>query len=342
MAKNIILTENKLRRLVREAIMNCINEAGPHAGESYFTANSDGSYKDYFKGRESDYLTKHSSRNGVYGEITRHCNQTGVSYRDAMGKLYNLVKKYLAEGKFGENQVVLETINAFNRLISNLYTSYISNVKRGVTEAGGWKGLFKKGNPETTNKYGVKVGQWASDLQNMLREYINNKYIHGQKSVAATEAFIEYLSVVSNPSAAGKAILKLKKLLIAAGLAALFTTSFSGGDSLNGVSAVPVTPNKMEMVAQNNVNVVAFDVSDSRLSTESIQALKSLKPGNYTITYYNIKNSNDKVTNEDKVLEQQRKEEIKKVVSQLNGVNADIVWGGMGNGQIVITPSNAM
>jgi hypothetical protein len=250
--------------------------------------------------------------------------------------LQKKVNYYLTNGYFGDNQEVVTTVKRFTELLAymhGLYESVLSRVsKRMNMNEDSWLnripgyithksankyGVRQRVNDKSGSKYAVQQsnGQWMVDLQNQLRQFLKWNFLHGQKTIEATEMFIEFLDVEKRgvfvwTERKKRALFEMKKALV--GIAVLGTMLSFMGDGNNVSATVQQTPsNNVETVqqAQQPVNV-SFDINSNQLSPEYAQQIQSLPKGNYKIVVHNTQNTSGKDARYENELVQSRANEI--------------------------------
>lgn len=333
------------------------------------------------------------------GRIYNNSVSRGEDYTQVIQNLQNKIKYYLSKGYFGQNQTVVNVIQKFIELLNYTnayYESQVSRRSQSVNE-GLWDNIKNLGNrmvyPEQ-NRYGVNQridkddsghqfavngdykGQWMTDLQGTLNEFLKIDYLHGKQTVEATKAFIEFLNVDKrsiwsgvttggngnsattpqnptspNPNNSGGsgAQDKLRKLNKAILIALAALTSLMGdvrGQVDNQQVQVQQQPQVAQTVQQmpqqqqiQNINT-AFEFNSAAITNDMAQSLQSLPQGNYIITITNAQGGNQAYNQQ---LYQQRAQSIQQNLPQ--GVNATFRFGGINQNSrqanVNITPSQS-
>jgi hypothetical protein len=325
MKRIIRLTEGDLHRIVKESVRNIILEYELTQNDEYMqrSMNNGGPDKIW-----EEFLAK---KNTYYGAIAKMAAQNNHNYTDVLRDLQNKIQDYIEEGRFGNNRQVLKTIGKFCSLLAYLngaYESAISRLRnRGVSES-----LLREWNPfagltyKDYNKYGVKQkigddkrGQWMRDLQNELRQLLDWNYLHGPKTVEATEAFIEFLEVEKRGLGDWT---PLRRMTIALGTLAMLTNVLNV--YAPGVQDNPQVKPEIQHVkqVQQQAQKIPFEVDSADLSQDMIQMLQQMgqNGGPFQIVVHESQNSSGMDASYEGQLSQMRADAIRQAL----GPNAQV------------------
>lgn len=294
-----------------------------------------------------DYLC---SLDNFYGYVGRLARENNTNYLSAIKNLQSKVSYYLSMGYFGKNQDVVSTIKKFTELLSYLYGLYQKEAKKQWAKRGVNEGIFDKVRDtyhdlthKDQNEYGVNQkirdnsgnpyavnqmnGRWMTDLQNELKQFLEWKFLFGPKTIAATEAFIQFLNVEKrNPIGAifsrpSRPLDIMKKALTAV----VVLASFVGSEVPAGNEALPMTNGTQnpgtEIVTQQTQTLnIGFNVNQSVIGQADMQQLGSMKgyEGNVTIIVHESQNSSGKDASYENQLVQQRGNSIMKALGLQN------------------------
>ena len=367
MRQRVRLTESSLRRMIKESIRQVLNE-GPIPNQVNHSTQMQGAVNNGTQNEwANDYLAE---KNTYYGYIAKIAKENNTSYTNVISNLQKKVTYYLNNGYFGNNKEVTSTIQLFTELLSYMHGAYESALSRVV------KGMQNEASPlqrlkdyivyPKSNSYGVQQrvndksgnefaiqqgnGQWMSDLQSELQQLLKWNFLHGKKTVAATELFIKFLEVEKRTmfkwfsKNESKIITSMKQALIGVTMLASGLGMLGIGNTNNGNNTMQQPTNNIEMTqqapqqqtVQQGVNV-SFQINQSTLSQEDIQQLQSLPQGNYKIVIHNTQNSSGKDASYDGELAQQRANQIAKYLkgSQVRYSRGSNVNGSSASAEII-------
>lgn len=305
-----------------------------------------------------DYLC---SLDNFYGYVGRLARENNTDYLSAIKNLQSKVSYYLSMGYFGKNQDVVNTIKKFTELLSYLYGLYQKEAKKQWAKRGVNEGIFDKvrdtvhnvkdayydfvypdqnddginqkvrddsGNPYAVNQMN---GQWMTDLQNELKQFLEWKFLFGPKTIAATEAFIQFLNVKKRSlmgaifTKASKPLQVMKSTLIGVAVLASVMGGLSGDAGANGGNnggaMAPTQTAGTEVVTQQSQTInIGFNVNQSKIGQADMQQLGSMKgyEGNVTIIVHESQNSSGKDASYENQLVQQRGNSIMKALGLQN------------------------
>lgn len=310
MAKRIIrLTEGDLHKIIKKSVKRAIKEG-------VYTPNLD-SPKQYSKqingsgrmqravnnGGQAQAANEYiSNTNTYYGAIAKIAKEHNTTYTDTLSDLQSKITYYLQNGYFGEQKEVTTTIQLFIELLSYLHGAYESAVSslygNRVNEGlGDW---FNGLGYRDTNRYGVRQkikdkgespyavnqrnGQWMTDLQNELKQLLQWKFLHGKKTVEATNAFIEFLNVEKRGLGGfdiGRKSIRIMYISLI-GLTLLLSGDGGNGSTPQGQVNQPA---QTQQTAQQSQNItINFDVNSSVVSPMGMKKLQNAANFNGPIT----------------------------------------------------------
>lgn len=347
----IRLKESDLHRMIKESIIRVLNES-PVPNQINHSSQMQGAVNNGTQNAwANDYLAE---KNTYYGYIAKIAKENNTSYTETISNLQKKVNYYLNNGYFGNNKEVITTIQLFTELLSYMHGAYESALSRVV------KGMKNEASPmqrlkdmivyKNSNKYGVQQrvndksgnqyavqqgnGQWMNDLQSELQQLLKWNFLHGKKTVEATQLFIKFLEVEKRvlfrwfDKNQSNIINTMKQLLM--GVTVLASVAGMAGDmSNNNTNNIPQqNTNNVEMTQQTqqrqSINV-AFQINQSTLSPEYIKQLQSIPANsNVTIIVHNTQNSSGKDASYENQLAQNRANEIAK---HLKGANVQFKRG---------------
>lgn len=289
--KTIIrLTESDLHRLVKESVRNIIMEYKATQYDNLMQRSMDNGAPEQVW---DEYLAQQDT---YYGMIAKTAMQNGHRYTDILRDLQNKIGNYQKEGRFGTDRQVIDTIGKFCSLLAYLNGAYESAIKKlrnnGVSES-----LLREWNPfagityKDTNKYGVKQkigddrrGQWMKNLQAELRQMLKWNYLHGPKTVEATEAFIEFLEVEKRGLMAFGPLKKMAISLAGVVLLGNVLNVYAPGTQNNPVVQPQQQQPQVQQVQQQQQqgDTIYFQVNSAELTPGAIQKLQKLAQGGGT------------------------------------------------------------
>ena len=351
----VVLTEREMRKIVTECVKRCLNELqAPKQMPQQRINKSNYMQKTVDDGGSQDWADDYlAQQNTYFGRIAKLAKENNVKYTQVIADLQQKILYYMNSGYFGKNQDVLNVVKLFTELLSYLHGRYevaITMVKRkmGLQESIGdlFNGIrYKKENQygvqqhvkdDSGNQYAVqnqKNGQWMTDLQNELRQLQKWNFLHGPKTIEATNLLIQFLEVEKRQFFAwfdrnsSDILKKLKRALIGITLITTLGTSIGGGmPPAGGPGTAPgVQPPSVENVTnqQKPVNV-NFQINSAEITPEFAQQLQNMPQGNYKIIVHETANSSGKDASYESNLVQQRGQAIQNL---LKGSNVTIERG---------------
>ena len=361
MKRTIRITENELHKLVTESIKKCLNEFSVpnqinHSGKMQMAVDNGVS-----NSWANDYL---ADKNTYYGNIAKLAKSNNTEYTTEISELQKKVSYYLSNGYFGENQEVVTTIQKFIELLAymhGLYEAALSRVAKRMNEDSWAKRGLNYLTHKDTNSYGVKQhindksgnqyavqqnnGQWMVDLQNQLKQFLQWNFLHGKKTVEATQLFIKFLDVEKRGLFAWggkqkKQILNgMRNALIGvAALGGLLMAIGGDGNANNVANQQNMQPTGIAMMQQKQQTMdVSFNINKYNLSQSDIQKIQSLPAGTYKIVVHNTQNKSGKDASYENQLAQARANEIMKLMkgSKVTFERGENVMGNMAQADII-------
>lgn len=325
MKRTIRLTENELHDFITESVKSILCELEvPNQ-----INRSDRMQVAVDNGNNLEWATQYLAQEKTYyGYIAKLAQSNNTSYTKEISELQKKVTYYLTQGYFGKNDEVVTTIKRFSELLSymhGLYEAALSRVAKRkklypeslmledswlqripgyITHKSTNKyGVNQRPNDKSGNQYAVQQsnGQWMVDLQNQLKQFLKWNFLHGQKTIEATEMFIEFLNVekrgifVWTPRKK-QALNAMKKALIGIAAVGAMLSFMGDGKTAGNMSNQQIAPShNIEVVQQKQQPVnVSFAINKYQLSQEDIQQIQSLPKGNYKIVVHNTQNKSGK------------------------------------------------
>jgi hypothetical protein len=378
MGKKLVrLTESDLHNIIRSSVNKILFESPykpnankpktykqqvNHSGLMQKAVNNGG-----VSNEMNEYLSNSKS---YYAAIAKLAMENNITYTDTLSDLQNKITYYLNYGYFGNNSEVTNTIKLFTELLSYLHGAYESAAKqvyanrvnegvsdwfRGLADNFRYKdtnrfGIHQKIDDRSGNQYAVrqKNGQWMTDLQNELRQLLQWKFLHGKKTVNATEAFIKFLEVEKRGF--GDFTLAWKNLRVMyislIGLTLLLSSDEGNNNAMqpNQFGSQPTTQQTQQQSQSLNIG---FEVNSPTINQDGLQKLQSLANVNapITIVVHQSQNSSGKDASYEAHLYMQRAQAIMNMLGKqckvVRGSNSQTPYAEVVVGQTPFQTANA-
>lgn len=327
MREIIRLSEKELKNMIAESVRRILNENNNFYQKNILMQKSidNGAPDEVWE----SFLAE---KNTFYGAIAKLAQQNNHRYTDVLTDLQNKILNYANEGRFGNNQDVINTVNQFCMLLAYLNGAFESavnrlrnqNLKENVLDY--VRGVGYK----DANRFGVqqkvgndRTGEWMRQLQGELQQLLQWNYLHGPKTIKATNAFIEFLEVEKRGMNIGASLNKLKTALVGIAMLGNVLNAYAPNISHQNTNYNPNPTQTTQTQQQMKPQTIQFNVNSAELTQQTMSVLQQMgqNGGSFNIVVHQSQNSSGKDASYEGQLVQQRAQNIKNALGQNVRVN---------------------